>query len=145
MDANILISVIKYNVGIALRNSHGANLDLCGAGGNNIRNTAILETDLDIGEIFVGRIDSLPQGIHATHRRAYQVQDDVDIMDHYIQDDTLFLDAWHKRPQAPALDQPWIMDDLFQLLHGAIKTLHMPNMEDHTLCLSEAKEFTGLL
>src|SRR3982750_2779517 len=37
------------------------------------------------------------------------------------------------------------MDDLFQLLHCAIKTLHMPNMQDHTLRFGEAKECASFL
>src|SRR5262249_41375842 len=145
MHADILISVIEHDVRIALCNGHGADFDLRGARGNNIRDTAILEADLDIGEILVGSVDRLPQGIYTAHRRADQVENDVNIMDHHIQDDTIFFDAWYKRTQTTAFDQPWLMDDLFQFLHGAIKTLHMSNMEDDTLCLGEAKEFTGFL
>ena len=106
MHTNILIRVIEDNVRITLCNGHGTDLDLRGARGNDIRDTAILEADLDIGQVFMRRIDGLAQGIHAPHRRAHEVQDDVDIMDHDIEDDPILLDTRHKGPQATAFDQP---------------------------------------
>src|SRR5215813_67148 len=98
MHTNILICVIEYNERIALCNGHGTDLDLRGARSNDIRDTAVLEADLDIGQVFMVSIDGLTQGIHASHRRVHEVQNNVDIMDHHVEDDSILLDTRHEGP-----------------------------------------------
>jgi len=57
MHADILVGIVEEDIGVTLRDRHGANFNLRRPRGYDIGDTAILKADLHVGEVFTFGID----------------------------------------------------------------------------------------
>ena len=145
MDVDILVGEVEKNVGVLLCHRHGAHLVLgspaCGKGGH----ASALESHLHVRHILVGREDAHPVGGEVGNGLGHEAQDDIDVVDHEVKHHPIILDPGPEGPQAASLDENGFLDDLLQLLDGAVEALHMAYVEDDLMLRRYGEELVGLL
>ena len=145
MHANILIGVIQQDIGAGLRDRHGANFDLGGSGGEEGGDTAVLEAYLHVGKVFLAGVYRPAQSLYALNGGRNEPQNDVNIVNHQVQNYPVVLDARDERTQASALDHQGFVDDLLQFLHRAVKALNVPDVQDHVPGFGQVKQVAGFV
>ncbi len=93
------------------------------------RDRARRERDLHGGDVRRVRVDRRADGGDAHGRRIHEREDDVDVVDHQVHHHRVLLDARDERPQPARLDEDRAIDDLAQLLDGAVESLDVADLE----------------
>ena len=131
VDLDVLVGVVEEDVGVGLGDGERADLLLGGPAGRDGGDGPGIEEDLHVGDV-----GTAPSGPRAPGRRdpprlaVHEAQHDVDVVDHQVHDDRVVLHPRHEGPEPPRLDQDRALDDLAQLLHGAVEALDVADVED---------------
>ena len=75
----------------------------------------------------------------------HEAEHDVDVVDHEVHDHGVVLHARHEGAEAPRLDEDGPLDDLAQLLHGAVEALDVADVEHAVRLARDPEQLLGLL
>ncbi len=127
-----------------MRHRERPNLLLRRSAGGNRRLAAVTEPELHVrGVLHLGQ-DSSSHRTHSLHPCLDQIEHDVEVMDHQIEDHPIIFDPRLEGTHAAALDQDGVSHDILELLHSPIKAFHMSYVEHGAASPGEIEQLSCL-
>ena len=105
----------------------------------------VLKGYLGIGDVLVVRMDAPPRRRNPGYGGRDQGKDDIDVVDHQVQDDPHIVDARGKRAYSFGLQIDGAVDRLGDIAHGAVEPLDMTDLKDQVLLRGKLQQLLGLI
>lgn len=113
------------------------------AGGSEVGDAAGGEFDSDVGDIGLLRQDGEAHGVDLRDRRLCQVENDVEVMDHEIEDYVRVEGARGEDGEAVRLEEHGTSQKRGKGLHGRVEALKMTDHEGALVCFGKGYEGVG--
>ena len=140
-----LVLVIEREIGVLLEDADLAQFVLADAAGGDVGHAAVLEADAHIGDVLAIAQDRHADGIHLHPRRADEVQDDLEVVDHDIEHDADIQAAAGIGREPRGLDEARMGEARLERGEHGIETLDVADLEDDAVFLREVAKFARLL
>src|SRR5262249_965113 len=101
---------------------------MCSAGAE-VRLAAIAKHQTRMSHLLMPSIDAHASGFHGLHRRLHQVEQEVKVMDHQVQNDANVRRTAGKGAESFALDEPRPEVVLLKLFKSGVEPLDMTDLE----------------
>ena len=109
----------------------------------HVGHRAVRELDPCVGDVDVGRENRDAGRAHVRHFGAHQLEHEIEIVDHEVEDHRDIGAAGLKRREALRLEEPGLLEIWGGGAHGAVEALHVPDLEDHLPCRGTPHQGVG--
>ena len=120
---------IDREICILLKQAHLPHLPLRYSAGGHIGDTSVLELKTRVRDIHTFRDDSDAVRFHSTDRRLDKAEDQIDVVDHQVQDDRDVRPAWIELREPVGFDEHGGDRVMLQREDGGVEALDMPHLE----------------
>ena len=137
-----LVFVIEREVGVFLEDTDFANAVLADPAGGEVGDAAGFEMEADVGDVLAAAEDRNSDRVHARDRRADEVQDDFDVVDHQVQYDPDVGAAVRVWREAGNLEEARVFQLGFERVKDRVEAFDMADLEDAAFRGGELRELT---
>ena len=106
--------------------------------------TQPLKAKPDVRDILTLAQHSNADRVHADDRRTYDVQDDLDVVDHQIENNTDIGASVRIRREASDFEKPWVIEFAFQRGEDWVETLDVSDLEHTRTACSKLGKRAGI-
>ena len=110
----------------------------------DVRHTAARKGQAGVGDVHLVRENRNPDGVHGRNRGADEMEDDVEVVDHQIEDDVHVRAAFEEGVEAVGFDEEGRSHHGPEGRDGRIEPLDEADLEDQPLCPGEGDQFIRL-
>jgi hypothetical protein len=114
------------------------------AAGGEVRDATVRKTEAGVGDVLAFAQDGNADGIDAGDGRFDEGEDDVEIVDHEVEDDADVGAARWVGRKAMGLDEAWFGGDAFHVAEGGVEAFDVADLKDEAILLGNLDEFGGL-
>ena len=140
---NVLAGVVDGEILMGLEEAELAHLLRADAAGGEVGDAARSELDADVGNIDLGSEDGEADGVEVAHGRGGEGADDVEVMDHEVEDDIDIEGTGGEDAEAVRLKKHGAVEQRANGLDGGIETFEMADLQDALVMGREMDEVVG--
>ena len=112
--------------------------------GSEVGNAARVKLYADVGDIDLAREDRQTDSANLADRRIGESEDDVEIVNHEIEDDIDIEGAGSENAEAVGLKKHGAVEALEGGSNGGVEALKVAYLNDAVVCASECKDAVGI-
>ena len=114
------------------------------AGGGEIGDAAGGELDADVSDVGFAGKDGQADGVDAGDRRVGEREDDVEVVDHEVEDDVDIEGAWRENGKPVSLEEHGAAKQRREGLHGRVEALEVADHEGAAVFAGKTEKVVGL-
>src|SRR5438552_5917229 len=120
--------IIEREIGVLLKDANFAHSLRADSAGSNVRNAAACKSQSCVGNIFSAAEHGHAYGIDVFDGRTHQMQNDLQIMNHQIEDDSDIGAAIRIGRESMCFDKSRMSEPLLECAQDRIETFHMTDL-----------------
>ncbi len=136
----ILPGVVNGDVLVGLEEAELPDALGADAAGGEVGDAAGLELHADVGDVHFARENGQANGADFAHRGVDKAEDDVEIVDHEVEDDIDIERAGREDAEAVRLKKHGLVEVRGDGRDSRVETLEMANLKDAAVCFSQRDE-----
>jgi hypothetical protein len=145
MNGHVLRLIVDGNIALCLHDLKLTETPFGDPAHKDVRHRSVGEADLGGGHVFeVGTYGTSHCG-NVDDFRVDEREDDVDIVDHEIKDDSHVAYPRGKGAESPRLEKERRMHDIGHMLHRAVETLDVSHLKDQVSFRCDSQKDFGFL
>ena len=141
---NVLARVIDRKVLVGLEEAEFAHLLRADTAGGEVGDTSGFEFDADVGDVNLGGKDGQANGVNGADRRGGEGADDIEVVNHEVEDDINIQGAGSKDAETVRLKKHGVVEEWADGLYSGIEALQMPRLQNAAKLSGEADEMVSL-
>src|SRR5580700_6159964 len=113
------------------------------AAGGEVGDAAGLKFNADVSDIHLAGEDGQADGVEGAHRRTHQREDDVEVVNHKVENDVDVERAGAEDAEAVRLKEHGVIEKRPSGGHSGIKAFEMAGLEDAAVACCDVDELGG--